>query len=207
MAIIGNGAQSEFQAHGVQGAAGHRRSCGFMISTLGLRKMRRNLAGSGFHHHHAATPARRCEGRPDHHHLHRRQAVCDDPDRQHGRLRRPHQCRWRRLPRQDRAAQAISCCGPTSSSNIRRRPGSRARSSSCHEDFPVTELWQVIAGTAPGRTSRPVRSRCSTAWASPSRIFRRCAMCATGSPAPGLFEELDLLADPDEPGHVCHQPA
>ena len=41
-----------------------------------------------------------------------------------------------------------------SSSSTRRRPASKAKSSSSAPDFPVTELWQVLAGTAPGRTSR-----------------------------------------------------
>ena len=47
-------------------------------------------------------------------------------------------------------------------------------------DHPVTELWRVIAGEAPGRAMRR-RSRCLTASASPPRISRPCATCATGS--------------------------
>ena len=43
------------------------------------------------------------------------------------------------------------------------------------------------------------RSPCSTPSASRSRISRRCAMCASSSRAPAFYEELDLLADPDEP--------
>ena len=42
-------------------------------------------------------------------------------------------------------------------------------------DHPVTELWQVMDGEVPGRT-RPTRSPCLTRWGSRSRISVRCAM-------------------------------
>jgi ornithine cyclodeaminase len=42
---------------------------------------------------------------------------------------------------------------PRSSSSTSRRRASRATSSRCRPTSPVTEFWQVLAGSAPGRTS------------------------------------------------------
>ncbi len=47
-------------------------------------------------------------------------------------------------------------------------------------DHPVTELWRVIAGDAPAGGDR-TRSPCSTPSDSPSRISRRCATCTRWS--------------------------
>ena len=116
---------------GLQGAAAASIACASTTSIAaasaeGAAQSRR----LGFDITVCATGAGGDRGRRDRHHLHGRQAVCDHPHRQHGRRRRPHQRDRRRLPGQDRAARATSCCAPTSSSNIRRRPASRARSSS-----------------------------------------------------------------------------
>ncbi len=48
------------------------------------------------------------------------------------------------------------------------------------KDHPVTELWQVISGRAPGAATRG-RLPCSTESASPSRIFPPCGTFATSS--------------------------
>jgi ornithine cyclodeaminase len=65
-------------------------------------------------------------------------------------------------------------------------------------DHPVTELWQVIKGAAPGRTSpADVTLFDSVGFAiedfSALRYIRRAVQ------ETGLFMELDMLADPDDP--------
>jgi ornithine cyclodeaminase len=65
-------------------------------------------------------------------------------------------------------------------------------------DHPVKELWRVIAGLEPGRTSeRQITLFDSVGFAiedfSALRYVRRQIEKT------GLYEELDLLADPDEP--------
>ena len=78
-------------------------------------------------------------------------------------------------------------------------------------DHPVTELWQVLTGRAPGAGTR-ARSRSSMASASPSRTFPRFATSATSFRRTGRFVNLDLLADPDDPRDLYgmllrHRPA
>jgi ornithine cyclodeaminase len=65
-------------------------------------------------------------------------------------------------------------------------------------DHPVTELWQVIAGTAPGRADpRQVTLFDSVGFA--IEDFSALRYVRDKLPQTGIFEELDLLADPDEP--------
>jgi ornithine cyclodeaminase len=65
-------------------------------------------------------------------------------------------------------------------------------------DHPVVELWQVLAGREVGRRdTRQITLFDSVGFAiedfSALRYVRRLSRDL------GLFEELDLLADPDEP--------
>ncbi len=65
-------------------------------------------------------------------------------------------------------------------------------------DHPVKELWRVIAGLEPGRTSeRQITLFDSVGFA----IEDFSALCYVRRQIEktGLYEELDLLADPDEP--------
>ena len=65
-------------------------------------------------------------------------------------------------------------------------------------DHPVTELWQVIAGQAPGRTSdRQITLFDSVGFA--TEDFS--ALCYLRDQLPGtpFFQALDLIADPDDP--------
>ena len=50
-------------------------------------------------------------------------------------------------------------------------------------DFPVVELWRVLAGTRGRPRSAPTRSRCSTRSASRWRTSRPCATCTTQADA------------------------
>ncbi|GGL65559.1 ornithine cyclodeaminase [Wenxinia marina] len=65
-------------------------------------------------------------------------------------------------------------------------------------DHPVTELWQVIAGTAPGRRSATeVTLFDSVGFA--IEDFAALRWARTAALETGLHAELDLLADPDDP--------
>ena len=65
-------------------------------------------------------------------------------------------------------------------------------------DHPVTELWQVYAGKAPGRTSRDqITLFDSVGFA--IEDFAALRYLHDLLPKTGHFEKLDLLADPDDP--------
>ncbi|MBZ6076032.1 ornithine cyclodeaminase [Microvirga puerhi] len=65
-------------------------------------------------------------------------------------------------------------------------------------DHPVAELWQVIAGNAPGRTdARQITLFDSVGFA--IEDFSALRYVKREVERTGLYEELDLLADPDEP--------
>jgi ornithine cyclodeaminase len=65
-------------------------------------------------------------------------------------------------------------------------------------DHPVTELWQVISGKAAGRAdSGQITLFDSVGFA--IEDFSALRYVRDQLPARGLYEELDLLADPDEP--------
>jgi ornithine cyclodeaminase len=65
-------------------------------------------------------------------------------------------------------------------------------------DFPVTELWQVMEGSAPGRTSpEQITLFDSVGFATEDFSALRYVRAKLHDHA--FFEQLDLLADPDEP--------
>lgn len=65
-------------------------------------------------------------------------------------------------------------------------------------DYPVTELWQVISGEKQGRASdRQITLFDSVGFA--TEDFSALRYVRSKLPSTGLYTELDLLADPDEP--------
>ena len=114
--------------------------------------------------------------------------------------RRAPQRHRRRLPRQDRARRRDPRPRDACSSSTSRRPASRARSSRCRADFPVTELWQVITGARRRPHDAPSRSPCSTRSASRSRTSRALryvhdAIAGTDATS----SDVDLIAEPADP--------
>ena len=65
-------------------------------------------------------------------------------------------------------------------------------------DHPVTELWQVIAGAAPGRRDAAAITLFDSVGFA-VEDFAALRYVKDQVERTGLFEELDLLADPDEP--------
>ncbi len=98
MAMIGNGAQAEFQALAMKAVLGITHVRLFDIDPKATEKTRRNLDGSGLHVTACDSSQSAIEGCRDHHDLHRRQAICHHPHGQHGRRRGAHQCNRWRLP-------------------------------------------------------------------------------------------------------------
>jgi ornithine cyclodeaminase len=65
-------------------------------------------------------------------------------------------------------------------------------------DHPVTEIWEVIAGRAPGRVSeRQITLFDGVGFA--IEDFSALRFVRDRIRGTGLFEEVDLLADPDDP--------
>ncbi|UXU73632.1 MULTISPECIES: ornithine cyclodeaminase [unclassified Paracoccus (in: a-proteobacteria)] len=65
-------------------------------------------------------------------------------------------------------------------------------------DHPVTELWQVIAGQVPGRTdARQITLFDSVGFA--IEDFSALRYVHSRLKASGLFQDLDMIADPDDP--------
>jgi ornithine cyclodeaminase len=65
-------------------------------------------------------------------------------------------------------------------------------------DHPVTELWQVITGTAPGRvSSSQVTLFDGVGFAVEDFSALRYVLRAIRET--GLYDELDMIADPDDP--------
>lgn len=65
-------------------------------------------------------------------------------------------------------------------------------------DHPVTELWQVMTGSAPGRTSpREVTLFDSVGFA--IEDFAALRYVKAKLQDTGLYQELDMIADPDDP--------
>ena len=65
-------------------------------------------------------------------------------------------------------------------------------------DHPVTELWQVITGTAPGRTS-PAQVTLFDSVGFAIEDFAALRYVRRKVTETGLFTNLDMIADPDDP--------
>ncbi|MDP0929689.1 ornithine cyclodeaminase [Paracoccus onubensis] len=66
------------------------------------------------------------------------------------------------------------------------------------DDHPVTELWQVISGQAPGRTSAQQNTIFDSVGFA-IEDFSALRYLRASLPMHPFFERLDLLADPDDP--------
>ena len=179
MAMIGNGAQSEFQALAMQAVCGIDRLRLYDIDTAATDKVVRNLAGSGLELEPCATPEEAIEGA---------QIITTcTADKQYATILTDN------MVGAGVHINAIGgdCPGKTelhrdilgrSQVFVEYPPQTRIEGEiqQMPDDFPVTEMWQVIGGETAGRSDTR-RSRSSTGWASRSRISRRCATCARSS--------------------------
>lgn len=197
MAIIGNGAQAEFQALGFKALLGVNKLRLFDIDETASKKCARNLAGMGFDIKICATGQEAVEG------AHIITTVTADK-----------QCATILTDNMVGSGVHINavggdCPGKTelhrdillrSGIFVEYPPQTRIEGEiqQLAADYPVTELWQVMTGQAQGRKdAQQITLFDSVGFA--IEDFSALRYVRDQLQATGLFEELDLLADPDEP--------
>lgn len=197
MAIIGNGAQSEFQAVAFKALTGVKRLRLYDIDPAATEKCRRNLAGFGFEIVACKTAEEAVEGAdiittvtadkrqntilsdnmagPG---VHINAVGGDSP----GKTELAREILLRsdifvEYPPQTRIEGEIQQLAP---------------------DYPITELWQVIAGETEGRRDdRSITLFDSVGFA--TEDFSALRFVLSLLEGTGLYQDLDLIADPDEP--------
>ncbi|PRY26879.1 ornithine cyclodeaminase [Aliiruegeria haliotis] len=197
MAIIGNGAQSEFQALAFQALLGIRKLRLYDVDRTATRKCADNLAGRGFEIVECATPEDAVEGA---------QIITTvTADKQYATILTDN------MVGAGVHINAIGgdCPGKTelhrdillrSDIFVEYPPQTRIEGEiqQLDEDHPVTELWEVLTGRAEGRTSaRQVTLFDSVGFA--IEDFSALRWLRDQLERTGRYENLDMIADPDEP--------
>ena len=197
MAIIGNGAQAEFQALAFKAICGVDRLRLYDIDRSASLKCARNLAGAGFDIAVCASGQEAVEGA---------QIITT--------VTADKQCATILTDNMVGAGVHINavggdCPGKTELHRdillragifVEYPPQTRIEGEiqQLAHDHPVTELWQVMTGRAEGRTAETqITLFDSVGFA--IEDFSALRYVRDQLQATGLFEELDLLADPDEP--------
>jgi len=197
MAIIGNGAQAEFQAVAFKAMLGIDRLRLYDIDRSASTKCVRNLAGQGFDITVCGTIEEAMEGAEI--------VTTVTADKQNATILTDN------MVGSGLHINAVGgdCPGKTElHADILKRsdifveypPQTRIEGEiqQLAPDHPVTELWRVIAGEAPGRSSdRQITLFDSVGFA--IEDFSALRYVKTQIERTGLYDELDLLADPDEP--------
>ena len=197
MAMIGNGAQSEFQAMAMRAICGIDTLRLYDIDRAATAKVVRNLTGLGFNLVPCATPEEAIEGA---------QIITTcTADKQYATILTDN------MVGAGVHINAIGgdCPGKTelhkdiltrSDVFVEYPPQTRIEGEiqQMPEDFSVTEMWQVITGATPGRTSdRQITLFDGVGFA--IEDFSALRYLRDRVAATGLFQPLDMLADPDEP--------
>ncbi len=197
MALIGNGAQAEFQALGFKAICGLTEVRLYDIDPAATAKCARNLAGRGL----TVTPCRTAEEAI----LGSQIITTVTADKAYATILTDNMVG---------AGVHINgvggdCPGKTelhrdillrSAIFVEYPPQTRVEGEiqQLPEDHPVTELWQVIEGKAPGRTSADqVTLFDSVGFA--IEDFSALRYVRSKLRETGLGENLDMIADPDDP--------
>jgi ornithine cyclodeaminase len=197
MAIIGNGAQSEFQAIAFKALLGIDRLRLYDIDRSASEKCARNLAAKGFDITICATGQHAVEGVDI--------ITTVTADKQYATILTDN------MVGSGVHINAVGgdCPGKTelhrdillrSDIFVEFPPQTRIEGEiqQLAADHPVTELWQVMTGKAEGRrTAKQITLFDSVGFA--TEDFSALRYVRDQLQATGLYEELDLLADPDEP--------
>jgi ornithine cyclodeaminase len=197
MAMIGNGAQSEFQCMAMQAICGISHIRLYDIDPTATAKAARNLAGSGLQITACSSPEEAILGA---------QIITTcTADKQYATILTDNLVG---------AGVHINAIGGDCPGKTELHPDILRRSSIFVEypeqtriegeiqqlapDHPVTELWQVITGEAAGRTDpRQITLFDSVGFAIEDfSALRYIRDRISGTP---FFQPLDLLADPDDP--------
>jgi ornithine cyclodeaminase len=197
MALIGNGAQAEFQALGFKAICGITEVRLYDIDPSATAKCAKNLAGMGL----KISPCRTAEDAI----LGSQIITTVTADKQYATILTDNMVG---------AGVHINgvggdCPGKTelhrdillrSAIFVEYPPQTRIEGEiqQLAADHPVTELWQVMAGKAPGRTSADqVTLFDSVGFA--IEDFSALRYVKSKLAETGLFDQLDMIADPDDP--------
>ncbi|AZO26864.1 MULTISPECIES: ornithine cyclodeaminase [Mesorhizobium] len=197
MAIIGNGAQSEFQAIAFKALLGVDKLRLYDIDRSASEKCARNLAAKGFDITICSTGQDAVEGVDI--------ITTVTADKQYATILTDN------MVGSGVHINAVGgdCPGKTelhrdillrSDIFVEFPPQTRIEGEiqQLDADHPVTELWQVMTGKAQGRkTKEQITLFDSVGFA--TEDFSALRYVRDQLQATGLYEELDLLADPDEP--------
>jgi ornithine cyclodeaminase len=197
MAIIGNGAQSEFQALAFRALLGIRNLRLYDIDPQATDKCRRNLSGLGFSITACRSGQEAVEGADV--------ITTVTADKQYATILSDN------MVGTGVHINAVGgdCPGKTelhrdillrSSIFVEYAPQTRIEGEiqQLPADHPVTEFWQVLSGEAPGRRSASeVTLFDSVGFA--IEDFSALRYVRDRLAGTSFYEELDLLADPDEP--------
>jgi ornithine cyclodeaminase len=197
MAIIGNGAQSEFQARAFKAILGIDKLKLYDLDRSASTKCARNLAGQGFDIEICQSAEEAVEGADV--------ITTVTADKQCATILSDNMVG----PGVHINAVGGDCPGKTelhkdillrSDIFVEYPPQTRIEGEiqQLPEDYPVKEIWEVMTGKIEGRTSeRQITLFDSVGFA--TEDFSALRYVRSKLQETGLFEELDLLADPDEP--------
>lgn len=197
MALIGNGAQSEFQAMAMRQLCGVERLRMYDIDPAATKKLIRNLSGRGFDLTACQSPEEAIEGAGI--------ITTCTADKQYATILTDNMVG---------AGVHINAIGGDCPGKTELHPDILKRSSvfveftpqtrvegeiqQMDEDFPVTEMWQVIKGTATGRTAdSQITLFDGVGFA--IEDFSALRYVRDRLDDYGLYDNLDMIADPDDP--------
>ena len=197
MAMIGNGAQSEFQCLAMRAICGIRAVRLYDIDPAASAKAARNLAGSGLEVTVCTSPEEAILGAQI--------VTTSTADKQYATILTDNMVG---------AGVHINAIGGDCPGKTELHPDILRRASIFVEypdqtriegeiqqlpaDHPVTELWQVITGEVPGRRdARQITLFDSVGFA--IEDFSALRYVRDRIAGTGFFQPLDLLADPDDP--------
>lgn len=197
MAIIGNGAQSEFQALAFKALLGVTKLRLYDIDPAATQRCARNLTGRGFTIVPCDSPEEAVEGAQI--------ITTATADKQYATILTDNMVG---------SGVHINAVGGDSPGKTELHRDILLRSSIFVEYTPqtriegeiqqlpaghaVTELWEVITGAAPGRRG-PEEITLFDSVGFATEDFSALRYVRDQLERTGLFEELDLLADPDDP--------
>lgn len=197
LALVGAGSQSEFQALAMRGLLGIEELRVVDVDPAAMAKLRRNLEPLGFRIHDAGTVDEAVDGADV--------ITTCTADKTRATVLRADQVR----PGVHVNAIGGDCPGKTELEAallerarvvVEFAPQTRIEGEiqQMAPDFPVTELWEVLTGAAPGRRdAEEITVLDSVGFAISDFSALRCARDATAGT--DLEASVDLVADPDDP--------
>ena len=197
MALIGNGAQAEFQALAFKALLGVDRLMLYDIDPAATRKCVRNLAGLGFDVTACRSVAEAVEGAAI--------ITTATADKRRATILTDAVV----APGVHINAVGGDCPGKTELARailerativVEYAPQTRVEGEiqQLPPDAPVRELWEVLDGRAPGRT-RPDEVTLFDSVGFAVEDFAALCLVREQALASGLYADLDLLANPDDP--------